>query len=92
MTEREENEEILAEKTSQNNIRSIKAGRIINSVISSGEQLAEQLPQSVNGWLFADLGVKGFNLLTNNNYAINRSYSEKGRIEQLKIKNAEKNL
>lgn len=92
MTEKEENEEILSEKTSQNNIRSIKAGRIINSVISSGEQLAEQLPQSVNGWLFADLGVKGFNLLTNNNYTINRSYSEKGRIEQLKIKNDEKNL
>ncbi len=92
MAEQEDNEQLLAEKTSQNNIRNIKAGRIINSVISSGEQLAEQLPQSVNGWLFADLGVKGFNLLTNNNYAINRSFNQNGKIELLKIKNTEKAL
>lgn len=91
MAEKEDQEEIVSEKSLQN-IRNIKAGRIINSVLSSGEQLAEQLPQSVSGWLFADLGVKGFNLLTNNNYSINRSYSEDGKIEQLKIKNSEKNL
>lgn len=91
MAEEEDQEEIIAEKPTQN-IRNIKAGRILNSVLNSGEQLAEQIPQSMNGWLFADLGVKGFNLLTNNNYSINRSYSEKGRIEQLNIKNIEKNL
>lgn len=91
MAEEEDKEELVAARSSQN-IRNIKAGRIINSVLSSGEQLAEQIPQSMSGWLFADLGVKGFNLLTNNNYSINRSYSENGRIEQLKIKNSEKNL
>lgn len=91
MAEEEDQEEITVEKHSQN-IRNIKAGRILNSVLNSGEQLAEQIPQSMNGWLFADLGVKGFNLLTNNNYSINRSYSEKGRIEQLNVKNIEKNL
>lgn len=83
----EEQEEIkeMQEAEKAEKIRGVKAGRIINSVISSGEQLAEQIPQSMNGWLFADMGIKGFNILTNNNYSIDRRYSSKGAIKQLKI-------
>lgn len=82
----EEKEEALANQEKHpEKIGNVKAGRIINSVISSGEQLAEQLPQNMNGWLIADIGIKGFNLLTNKNYTINRSLSNKGSIKALKI-------
>ncbi|GEM_PF-765094 len=71
---------------------SVKAARIISSVITSGEQLVEQIPGSLNGWLFADMGVKGFNLLTNNSYSLDRKLNNKGRIESLKITKTEENL
>lgn len=79
-------------KPQSGNLRNVTAGRILSSVISSGEQVAQQLPESINGWLVADLGIKGFNLLTNNKYTIDRKYSDKGSIERLKLVNAEKNL
>lgn len=82
----QEEKELEAEETEKNEkIKGVKTGRIINSVISTGEQLIEQVPESMNGWLLADLGIKGFNLLTNNDYTINRRLNSKGNIEQLKI-------
>ncbi|HLO92381.1 MAG TPA: hypothetical protein VK172_14550 [Lentimicrobium sp.] len=88
----EDREEALANQQSENaeRVKGVKAGRIINSVISSGEQIAEQIPQTMNGWLFADIGMKGFNFLTNKNYSIDRRLSSKGGIRELKIE--EKNL
>jgi len=80
----EDREEIEREKESEK-IRGVKTGRIINSVITTGEQIVQQVPQSMNGWLIADLGIKGFNLLTNNNYSINRRLNSKGSIEEFKI-------
>ncbi len=70
----------------------VKAARVLGSVISTGEQLAEQIPESLNGWLFADMGLKGFNLLTNNNYEIDRKLNNKGKIESFKITKTEENL
>lgn len=71
----------------QPNERNIKTGRFINSLVLTSEQLAEQIPQSMNGWLIADIGMKGFNLITNNNYKIDRHLDGNGNIERLKIKN-----
>lgn len=64
-----------------------KTGRILNSIISSGNQVVEQVPESLTGWLLADLGIEGFNLLTNNNFKIERQFSSKGNIKSLKLKN-----
>lgn len=74
----------------QPNERNIKTGRFINSLVLTSEQLAEQLPQSMNGWLIADIGMKGFNLITNNNYKIDRQLDGNGKIERFKIKNEDK--
>lgn len=68
------------------NERTIRTGRFINSLVLSSEQIAEQLPQSMNGWLIADIGMKGFNLITNNNFKIDRRLDGNGKIERLKIK------
>lgn len=87
-----QNELAASGSQQQGSIRGITAGRILSSVISSGAQVAEQLPESINGWLVADLGLKGFNLITNNKYSIDRKYSDKGNIERLKLVNAEKKL
>lgn len=91
LAEKEDEEEVNTELYRPEKIKGVAAGRIINSVISSGEQFAQQIPESMNPWLIADLGVKGFNLLTNNNYSIDRRYSNKGRVEMLKINKVQKN-
>lgn len=70
--------------------KSSKSARILSSVISSGEQIAEQVPESFNGWFIADIGVKGFNIITNNNYTLYRKLNDKGKIEQLMLKDREK--
>lgn len=87
---KEEKEQEAEEIRSNERIKGVKTGRIINSVISTGEQLAEQVPQSMNGWLIADLGIKGFNFLTNNDYSINRRLNSKGTIEEIRIEKANK--
>lgn len=82
----EEDENENRNMARQPNERTIQTGRFINSLVRTSEQLAEQLPQSMNGWLIADLGMKGFNLITNNNYKIDRQLNVNGKIERLKIK------
>ncbi|MFA6950108.1 MAG: hypothetical protein WCQ70_05430 [Lentimicrobiaceae bacterium] len=82
----EEDENENRNMARQPNERTIQTGRFINSMVRTSEQLAEQLPQSMNGWLIADLGMKGFNLITNNNYKIDRQLNVNGKIERLKIK------
>lgn len=69
-----------------------KTGRILNSIILSGNQVVEQVPESLSGWLIADLGIEGFNLLTNNNFKIERQFSSKGNIKSLKLKNLKEKL
>lgn len=86
----EEKEQETEEIIRNEKIRGVKTSRIINSVISTGEQIAEQVPESMNGWLIADLGIKGFNFLTNNDYSINRRINSKGSIEEIRIEKENK--
>ncbi len=81
-------DEETATRQPEQNIRNIKAGRILSSVFNTSDQLADQLPQAMNGWLVADLGIKGFNLLTNNNYSIERKFKANGNIEQVQVRDA----
>lgn len=82
----------LTETEEESTLRNNRTGRFIHSIVSSGSQVAEQVPQSLSGWLVADMGVMGFNLITNNNYRIERQLSDKGKIEKLKLSNEERNL
>lgn len=91
LAEKEDEEEVNTAFYKPEKIKGVAAGRIINSVISGGEQFAQQIPESMNPWLIADLGVKGFNLLTNNNYSIDRRFSTTGKVEMLKINKVHKN-
>lgn len=65
--------------------KNLKTGRILSSMVNSGEQMAEQIPERLNGWLIADIGIKGFNFITNNNLIIDRSISDDGKINHLKV-------
>ncbi|HLN52537.1 MAG TPA: hypothetical protein VK212_02440 [Lentimicrobium sp.] len=91
MAEKEESDQTRnAVKSPVEKKGTIAAGRMLSSVLESGGQLAQQIPESLNGWLFADLGVKGFNLLTNNSYVIDRKLNNKGKIQFLKLIEEEK--
>jgi hypothetical protein len=94
MIEKEENDQndYTAQTGSHEKKAAVTAGRLLNSIITSGEQIAQQIPGSLNGWLFADLSVKGFNLLTNNSYVIDRKINDKGKVEYLKLKKEEESL
>jgi hypothetical protein len=80
-------EEQIETPVVERNQGSFKTGRILNSIIASGNQVAEQVPESLSGWLIADLGIKGFNLLTNNKFKIERQFSSNGNIESVKLRN-----
>lgn len=81
----EDNEELAEREAPQQKLAGVKTGRILSSVIRSGEQIANQVPEVLNAWLVADIGIKGFNFLTNNNYTIDRSYTTGGSIKRLAV-------
>lgn len=57
----------------------------VGRMIQSGAQIASQLPQSVGGWMFADMGIEGFNLLTDNDLKLQRIASPDGQTEKIII-------
>lgn len=85
LSNEEDKEELAERETHQKKLTGVKTGRILSSVIRSGEQIADQVPESLNAWLIADIGIKGFNLLTNNSYTIDRRYDATGSIKHLAV-------
>lgn len=68
-------------------IQAIKLGRRFNQYLRSGTQVASQVSGSMSGWLLADLGVKGFNLLTNNELKLVREVNRDGTTGNVSIEN-----
>jgi len=62
-----------------------KTGRRMGSLFRSGAQIASQIPENLNGWMLADLGISGMNLLTDNELKLQRSINPEGKAENIRL-------
>jgi len=60
-------------------------GQRVNQILKSGAQIASQVPGAMNGWTIANLGLEGFNMLTDNNLKLKRIANADGRTQKVKI-------
>jgi len=63
----------------------IRLGRRVNSYIQSGTQVATQVSESFGGWMLADLGVKGYNMLTDNEVKLIREVRQDGSTGNVRL-------
>lgn len=63
----------------------IRLGRRVNSYIKSGTQVATQVSESFGGWMLADLGVKGYNMLTDNDVKLIREVNQDGSTGNVRL-------
>lgn len=63
----------------------IRLGRRVNSYIQSGTQVANQVSDSFGGWMLADLGVKGYNILTDNEVKLIREVRQDGSTGNVRL-------
>ncbi|KAF0197582.1 MAG: hypothetical protein FD166_1885 [Bacteroidetes bacterium] len=62
-----------------------KTVKRINSLIRSGAQIVSLVPESINGWMLADLGIEGINMLTDNDIKLQRVAKPDGHTEKVII-------
>lgn len=67
----------------------LNMGRRFNQYLQSGAQMASQVSESFNGWMLADIGVKGFNLLTNNEVKLTREVGQDGNTGNVKLRDGD---
>jgi len=75
------------ETSATNNLPLAKTRTVkrINSLIRSGAQIVSLVPESINGWMLADLGIEGINMLTDNDIKIQRVAKPDGHTEKVII-------
>ena len=66
-------------------------GRAINRLVSTGTQVVTQFPTTFDPWLLADLGMDGFNMLTNNDLKIRRYMDEQGKTQKVQLIDRDRN-
>lgn len=59
------------------------AGQRFGNLLRSGAQLATQIPSSLSGWMIADAGIEGINLLTDNDLKLQRVANPDGRTRKV---------
>jgi hypothetical protein len=64
----------------------LNMGRRFNQYLQSGAQMASQVSESFNGWMLADIGIRGFNLLTDNEVELMREVGQDGNTGNVKLK------
>lgn len=67
----------------------LNVGRRFNQYLQSGAQMASQVTESFNGWMLADIGVKGFNLLTDNEVELRREVGQDGNTGDVKLRDGD---
>ncbi len=72
-----------AENHTDENLRNeyrpgINVGRRFNQYLQSGTQVASQVSESFSGWMLADIGLKGINLLTDKDLRLVREVQPNG--------------
>lgn len=67
------------EEDSRNENRpGLNVGRRFNQYLQSGTQVASQVSESFSGWMLADIGIKGINLLTDKDLRLVREVQQNG--------------
>lgn len=68
-----------SEEDSRNENRpGLNVGRRFNQYLQSGTQVASQVSESFSGWMLADIGIKGINLLTDKELRLVREVQQNG--------------
>lgn len=65
------------------------AGRHLPGLIRGGAQVINQVPESLNAWMLADLGISGFNMITDNELKLERQINPSGKTENVRLLNGE---
>lgn len=73
------------EKPLSPSVSRTRTGMRINSILRSGAQIASQVPESFGGWMLADIGLEGINMLTDNDLKLNRIVTPDGRTGKVSI-------
>lgn len=61
-------------------------GRRFNQYLQTGTQVASQVSESFSGWMLADVGIKGINLLTDKNLRLVREVQQNGTTGDVMLK------
>ncbi|GAP45211.1 hypothetical protein TBC1_121032 [Lentimicrobium saccharophilum] len=69
--------------------KGFSAGRHLPGLIRSGAQVINQVPESLNAWMLADLGINGFNMITDNELKLERQINPSGKTENVRLLNGE---
>ncbi|MFH1118430.1 MAG: hypothetical protein V1775_01315 [Bacteroidota bacterium] len=72
-------------KTNRLPLPGTKTGNRINSLLRTGAQIVSLVPESLNGWMLADLGIEGINMLTDKDIKLQRIAKPDGRTEKVII-------
>ena len=56
----------------------LNVGRRFNQYLQTSTQVASQVSESFNGWMLADIGIKGINLLTDKDLRLMREVQQNG--------------
>jgi hypothetical protein len=68
----------------------VNVGRRFGHILQSSTQVASQVSGSLNGWAVADLGIKGFNALTDNELKLVREVDASGKTGDVRLEDEEK--
>lgn len=71
--------------TEDKSLVKFKTSKRIGSAVRSGAQIAGQLPDNINGWMLADIGISGLNLLTGNDLKLQRNINQEGKTENIRL-------
>ncbi|KAF5052319.1 hypothetical protein DSECCO2_409920 [anaerobic digester metagenome] len=69
--------------------KGFSAGRHLPGLIRGGAQVINQVPESLNAWMLADLGISGFNMITDNELKLERQINPSGKTENVRLLNGE---
>ena len=64
----------------------LNVGRRFNQYLQSGTQVANQVSESFSGWMLADIGIKGINLLTDKDLRLVREVQQNGTTGDVMLK------
>lgn len=64
---------------------STRTGKRIGNLLRNGTHIASNVNESFSGWMLADLGIEGLNLLTDNDLKLQRFVGRDGRTDKISI-------
>ena len=68
------------------NLPGLNVGRRFNQYLQSGTQVANQVSESFGGWMLADIGIKGINMLTDKEIRLVREVQQNGTTGDVVLK------